>query len=561
MKKNKYITAIVMSLLMVLFFNSCQETTYEFGDIVTPGTIEITAEIVGQDTDNPNGDGSGQVNFTAKASNAVTYKFNYNGFETLSTSGEATYYFSDLGVNTYTLTVVASGTAGVTTSTTVSVDVLALYEAPDDLKETLYDYNEGEDTSKEWRIKSEVAGHMGVGPDYETSPIWWSAPAGDKAATGMYDDRYTFNSDGTFSINTNSTNDDDPDANSGTIFGQATPLDTDFGDQGLTPNDNGEHENYPKEDYTGSWVLTAPSGQETLTLTNNGFFGFYVGGSGSYSILSRSETEMTLKTIGDDGNAWFFILTSEEPGATTVVDYTYNNLVWSDEFDTDGAVSSTNWTAETIPPNNGSWWNNEVQHYTDRLDNAYISDGTLKIVAKKEDFTIDNSTKAYTSARLISKDKYEFTYGRVEVRAKLPAGQGTWPAIWMLGANDDEVGWPQCGEIDIMEQTGDDKNTSLGTFHWYNTAGANNASYGLTTPVANVDSEFHLYTLEWTSEKLTIYLDDVSFIEFTNSTDLPFYDNDFYLILNIAMGSTLGGTIDPDFTEDVMEIDYVRVYQ
>jgi len=399
---------------------------------------------------------------------------------------------------------------------------------------------------------------MGVGPAEETSPIWWSAPAEDKAATGMYDDRYIINSDGTFSIDTNSTD----DSSEGTIFGQATPLDADFGDQGLTPNDNGEHENYPKEDYSGSWVLTAPSGQETITLTDNGFFGFYVGGSGSYSILSRTDTEMILKTIGDDGNAWFFILTSEEEGGDNgTASYIYNDLVWSDEFDADGVVSSDNWTAETIPPNNGSWWNNEVQHYTDRLDNAYVSEGTLKIVAKREDYTVGTSTKEYTSARLISKDKYEFTYGRVEVRAKLPISEGTWPAIWLLGANDDIVGWPQCGEIDIMEQTGDDKNTSLGTFHWYNTAGSNNASYGLTTPVENVDSEFHLYTLEWTSENLTIYLDDEPFVVFTNSTDLPFYDKDFYLILNVAMGGTLGGTIDPSFSEDIMEIDYVRVYQ
>lgn len=237
-----------------------------------------------------------------------------------------------------------------------------------------------------------------------------------------------------------------------------------------------------------------------------------------------------------------------------------SNLIWADEFNIDGPVSTSNWTAETVPPNNGSWWNNEQQHYTDRTANAYISNGTLKIVAKKENYTFQNSTKNYTSARLNTKNKFEFTYGRVDVRAKLPATAGTWPAIWTLGSNIDAVGWPSCGEIDIMEQTGWDKSKVLGTCHWYNTAGSNNASYGLETTIATSTSEFHVYSMEWTSAYIKFFVDDVQFYQLDLNSSLPFRANQF-LILNIAMGGNLGGNIDPNFVSSIMEIDYVRVYQ
>ena len=237
-----------------------------------------------------------------------------------------------------------------------------------------------------------------------------------------------------------------------------------------------------------------------------------------------------------------------------------SNLLFADEFNIDGPVSSAKWFAETVPPNNGSWWNNEQQHYTDRTDNAYVSNGTLKIVAKKENYTFQNSTKNYTSARLNTKNKFEFTYGRVDVRAKLPSGTGTWPAIWTLGANIDAVGWPSCGEIDIMEQTGWDKSKVLGTCHWYNTAGSNNASYGLETTVATSTTEFHVYSMEWTSTYIKFFVDDVQFYQLDLNSSLPFSANQF-LILNIAMGGNLGGNIDPNFVSSTMEIDYVRVYQ
>jgi beta-glucanase (GH16 family) len=130
----------------------------------------------------------------------------------------------------------------------------------------------------------------------------------------------------------------------------------------------------------------------------------------------------------------------------------------------------------------------------------------------------------------------------------------------MLGANFPTVGWPRCGEIDIMEQTGAAKNSVLGTCHWFDTANNVKADFSRTTAIANATSDFHKYTLEWTAQTIKIYLDDVQFYELVNNANLPF-NSDFFLILNVAMGGTLGGTIDTTFSQATMEIDYVKVYQ
>ena len=328
-------------------------------------------------------------------------------------------------------------------------------------------------------------------------------------------------------------------------------MDASFGTT-WTANSNNEYENYPLENFNDTWALTAPGGQETLTFNGYGYHGFYVGGDHSYTILSRTSTQMTLRTIGADGLGWFCILTSEDE-VSNEFESEYNNLVWSDEFDTDGAPDAAKWTYDLGTGTDG-WGNQEVQTYTNDAANVIVDGGILKITAIK-------SGNAYTSARLKSDGLYSFKYGRVEVKAKLPASAGTWPAIWMLGSNFSTVSWPTCGEIDIMEQTGSDKSETLGTLHWFNTSGNNNASYGTSTTVSNASSEFHLYSLEWTEDKINILVDNVSFFSMDNSSELPFYDKNFFMILNVAMGGTLGGTIDSAFTEDSMEIDYVRVYQ
>ena len=243
-------------------------------------------------------------------------------------------------------------------------------------------------------------------------------------------------------------------------------------------------------------------------------------------------------------------------------------LVWGDEFEYDGKLDESKWHHQIIPPNNGSWWNNEAQHYTNSTKNSIVSDGTLKIIAIKENYTFDNSTKNYTSARLNS--KFGFKYGRVDVKAKLPATQGTWPAIWTLGTNINEignffgdsegsVGWPRCGEIDIMEQNGWNKNELYGYFHFANPQGEY-GNHGNITSISNASGEYHIYSMEWTDEIIKILIDDKEFVSLINNGNVP-YDNRHYLLLNIAIGGNLGGDIDPSFSQDRMEIDYIRVFQ
>ncbi len=242
-------------------------------------------------------------------------------------------------------------------------------------------------------------------------------------------------------------------------------------------------------------------------------------------------------------------------------------LVWSDEFDGNGAINTDKWFHQTLLPNGQSWYNGEIQHYTDRIDNSYVSNGTLKIVAKKETFTDQGVTKEYTSARLNS--KFAFTYGRVEVRAKLPFGVGTWPAIWTLGQNIIEpggywtdtygtIGWPACGELDIMEHWGNNQDFIQSATHTPSSHG-NTVNKGGRI-VTDVSNTFHIYAMEWDSEKVVFSVDDIVHYTYEPSVQNPDtwpFDENQYLLLNVAILPE----IDPVFTESEMEIDYVRVYQ
>ena len=252
------------------------------------------------------------------------------------------------------------------------------------------------------------------------------------------------------------------------------------------------------------------------------------------------------------------------------IDIIYTDLVWSDEFDTNGAIDAAKWHHQTQLPQGGSWYNGEVQHYTNRIENSSVNNGFLDITAIKESFTDQGQTKQYTSARLNS--KFAFTYGRVDVRAKLPFGDGTWPAIWTLGKNINEdggywdnqygtVGWPACGELDIMEHGLHPTNQVSVAIH-------TPSSYGSTVntsiqTLADVANNFHVYSMNWSPDKITFLIDGVGFYTYNpavkNDDTWPFYLEQ-YLLLNIAMGGN-GGAIDPNFSQSSMVIDYVRVYQ
>ena len=246
----------------------------------------------------------------------------------------------------------------------------------------------------------------------------------------------------------------------------------------------------------------------------------------------------------------------------------FDNLVWSDEFDGSGAIDGSKWFHQTQLPAGGSWYNGEIQHYTNRIDNTFESNGVLNLIAKKEVFTDQGQTKQYTSARLNS--KFAFKYGKVEVRAKLPFGVGTWPAIWMLGKNITETGaywqtqgfgtisWPACGEIDIMEHWGNNQNYVQSAMHTPSSFGGTVNHGGQT--VSTASTQFHVYALQWTQEKMVFSVDGVEHYTYNpaikDANTWPF-DTEQYLLLNIAIQSS----IDTNFTQSAMEIDYVRVYQ
>lgn len=235
-------------------------------------------------------------------------------------------------------------------------------------------------------------------------------------------------------------------------------------------------------------------------------------------------------------------------------------LVWADEFNYTGLPDSTKWGYD-LGVGNWGWGNNELQTYTNRPENVYVDNGVMTITALKERY--DNSD--YTSARVVSRQKGDWLYGRVEVRAKLPEGKGTWPAIWMMPTDSVYGIWPKSGEIDIMEAVGYKPNRVLGTVHTENNYGGNGV--GREISLENTATEFHVYSLEWTPDALKIYADDILVSTYNNpkfAKDNQRYwpfDQRFYLIMNIAMGGNLGKEVDPNFESANMQIDYVRVYQ
>lgn len=300
MKNIKYILGFILSLTLII---SCQEDDLTIGDIIAPSNIEISVTYMdeGVVTEAP-GLGSGVVEFTATATNATAFHFVIQGQTKLQESGYISHNFTTLNTNTYTVTAIAFGTGGTSSSKTIEVEVLALYEPPADLTEMLHG-----GTEKSWRIKAESKPHFGLGPvGGSTVAEWYSANAFEKAEVGMYDDRYIFNVDGTF---THVTNIDSGD-NTGTVFGRIDLID-ELGSSG-GEIDGADVLNLPYNDYGENYILTAPGGAETISLSNLGFIGYYTGGNHQYKIFSRSANEMVLTTA--DGNnefGWWFVLVPE----------------------------------------------------------------------------------------------------------------------------------------------------------------------------------------------------------------------------------------------------------
>lgn len=236
-------------------------------------------------------------------------------------------------------------------------------------------------------------------------------------------------------------------------------------------------------------------------------------------------------------------------------------LVWSDEFDKAGLPDSAKWAYDT-GMNKQGWHNRELQYYSGpRAENAEVRDGRLVITARKESMTqaADWGGQRYTSTRLLTAGKADWTYGFFEVRAKLPCGKGTWPAIWMLGS---QGGWPAGGELDIMEQVGSKPTHVFSTTH--TTSGSGGNGKGAGTQVADACSAFHTYQMLWTTSEVRFGIDGKQHFVYPNAgtgkAQWPF-DAPQFMILNIAIGGDLGGEVDDSIFPVKFEIDFVRVYQ
>ncbi len=244
-------------------------------------------------------------------------------------------------------------------------------------------------------------------------------------------------------------------------------------------------------------------------------------------------------------------------GATSPTSYDGMSLVWEENFD-GTSLDPTSWSHETGTGNDG-WGNFELQYY--RPENTTLQDGHLIITAKEESFQGSN----YTSSRIVSQNKRTFQYGRIDIRAALPEGQGMWPALWMLGNNFSTVGWPRCGEIDIMEMVGGQgrENEIHGTVHWDNAG--QYANYGQSTelPAGQAQNQFNVYSIEWTASAIRWYVNGTQYnVIDTTPSGLDEFRENFFFILNLAVGGNWPGA--PDATTTFPQhfiVDYIRVFQ
>lgn len=252
------------------------------------------------------------------------------------------------------------------------------------------------------------------------------------------------------------------------------------------------------------------------------------------------------------------IIDNAGEGYTTPLEYDGYTLVWNDEF-TDDALDRSTYTHEM---GDHGWGNEELQNYTDSPENSFLEDGKLVIQA------LETSPGNYTSARIITQDKFEFGFGRVDIRAKVPTSQGIWPALWMLGSNFSDVGWPACGEIDIMELVGFEPNAVHGTAHYGNQGQSFSINQGSkkTLPGGEIYSEeFHVFTIEWQEDRIDWFMDDERFFTLTKNavgSEIWRFNQEFFFILNVAVGGRWPGNPDSTTTfPQQMVIDYIRVFQ
>ena len=542
-------THLIIFILLLAFTYSCQEDDTTFGEVNTPTNLTVNIDVAN--------DQSGNVTVTPSADNAINFHVYFKQDEdpvVISAGEQATYRYTESGQYTQVINVIAYGTGGVSSSVseTIELDVILVIE-----QSILSNLAGNAGEGKSWRWDSSNSGHFGVGDPAENFPNFFSAAA-NQLNPCLYDDKLTFLHDGngvyTYLLETN-----------GETFMNWAEVKRFFPD--AAPQEFvDECRGITDLSYNTDFIVITDPASNTSTLTVGNSTLSYWSGATSYEIIELTQDKLVVRGLQDPFDppgatlAWYHTFVpdgtpslecSGETGSTG----SGNNdvLVWADEFDEDGAPCSENWQYNIGTGENG-WGNGESQYYTDRPENVRVEDGVLKITAKAEDF----NGSPYTSARIISKNNFEFTFGRVEVRAKLPTGGGTWPAIWLLGADFETNPWPAAGEIDIMEHVGNQQNTIFSSLHYPGNSGGNSVTE--STVVPGVSDDFFIYEVNWTSNQIVFSVNGEVYHIFNNNAALPF-NKDFFIILNQAMGGTFGGEIDPNFTESTFEIDYVRVYQ
>ena len=460
--------------------------------------------------------------------------------------------FTQPGVNTYTVTVIASGAGGITTNTTLEVEVLSNFSDP-----VAIQFLTG-GTQKNWYWAAAEPGHLGVGQNddditknyyanyYQAGPF---EKAGSPESSCLYENVMTFSLDGQqlkFELDNGGKTFFNGSFES--VVGGTAGYDFcyDYNVAGVKTVSLS-----PSESVVAANNIAGQTTGTVLNISDAGFMGYYIGQS-SYEILSITANRMVVRAVmgGNPALAWYHIFTTTPPTQEPVTDYT--NLVFSDEFDIAGAPDPTKWGYDL--GSGSGWGNGEAQFYTNSSENVTVTGGKLIITAK----TQSQGGSSYTSARIKSENKFEFTYGKIEFKAKMPIGGGTWPALWSLGQNYATNTWPACGEIDVMEHRGNTPNIIHGTLHYPGVSPGQGNTNSIT--IANASTEFHIYKAIWSPTSIKFYVDNVLFHSVANSLTLPF-NSDFFLIMNVAMGGTFGGAIDPAFTQSSMEVDYVRVYQ
>lgn len=310
--------------------------------------------------------------------------------------------------------------------------------------------------------------------------------------------------------------------------------------------------------------ITIPAGATEASITLEIISDGIKEGDEIFRIQFDSEMEMEVEF--NKLSATIFIINDDSALPYDTEDYTTPNsypgwdVAWADEFN--GSTINTEWWTHETGNGDGGWGNNELEHYTDAPENSRIENGKLVIEARNDAW----NGRQYTSARMITKDKKTFTFGRTDIRAKLPYGQGIWPALWMLGNNIDDKGWPACGEIDIMELIGNLPSTSHATVH----LGSDMANYKYIGDSYKISDElfndrFHVFSVVREMNHMWFYVDDIIIFDFTSkdTQGQPYpFNNQFFYIFNVAVGGNWPGNPDASTTfPQFMEVDYIRVFE